>query len=181
MLPFRTSERILYMKKKIAWIPAIILMILIFYFSNQSANVSANLSGGISYRIVTFINSAINLEWTEENILFIAEKIDYPVRKLAHLTEYALLGMAISLGGIYGNDWFNYRLRKQHILVQTLGSLYAISDEFHQLFVIGRAGRVSDVLIDSVGVLIGFFIFIKILVFTKEGGILCQQKNLTQE
>ena len=39
-----------------------------------------------------------------------------------------------------------------------LGVLYAASDEFHQLFVPGRAGRVSDVLIDSSGVLLGIAI-----------------------
>ncbi|MBQ3466792.1 MAG: VanZ family protein, partial [Oscillospiraceae bacterium] len=33
--------------------------------------------------------------------------------------------------------------------------LYACSDEFHQLFVPGRAGMFSDVLIDTVGVLFG--------------------------
>ena len=36
-----------------------------------------------------------------------------------------------------------------------MAAAYAASDEFHQLFVEGRAGRVSDVLIDSAGALAG--------------------------
>ena len=32
--------------------------------------------------------------------------------------------------------------------------VYAMTDEVHQLFVQGRAGRISDVLIDSIGVTI---------------------------
>ena len=39
-------------------------------------------------------------------------------------------------------------------------SLYAASDEFHQLFVPGRAGLVSDALIDSLGALLGVIVFI---------------------
>ena len=43
--------------------------------------------------------------------------------------------------------------------------LYALSDEFHQLFIPGRTGRLKDVCIDSIGMLIGFlciYIFNKI-------------------
>jgi len=38
--------------------------------------------------------------------------------------------------------------------------LYASSDEFHQLFVPGRAGRVTDVLIDSFGALTGIIVIL---------------------
>lgn len=39
-----------------------------------------------------------------------------------------------------------------------VGSLYAASDEFHQLFVPGRSGRLTDVLIDSAGLLAGILV-----------------------
>jgi VanZ family protein len=39
--------------------------------------------------------------------------------------------------------------------VVILGGLYAASDEFHQLFVDGRAGMLSDVLLDTCGVAVG--------------------------
>ena len=39
---------------------------------------------------------------------------------------------------------------------------YAAIDEIHQLFVPDRAGRVVDVFIDSIGILIGIAIFRKI-------------------
>ena len=38
--------------------------------------------------------------------------------------------------------------------------LYACSDEFHQLFVAGRAGRINDVLIDSAGAVLGLALFL---------------------
>ena len=36
-----------------------------------------------------------------------------------------------------------------------IGIEYAFFDELHQLFVAGRAGKFTDVLIDSIGVAIG--------------------------
>ena len=38
------------------------------------------------------------------------------------------------------------------------GTLYAMTDEFHQLFVPGRSGEIRDVCLDSAGVLVGVFI-----------------------
>jgi len=44
-----------------------------------------------------------------------------------------------------------------------LTTLYAASDEFHQLFVPGRSGEIRDVCIDSVGAIAGVLIGILIL------------------
>lgn len=143
--------------RKLSWLPAILLMIGIFYFSNQPAKVSGNLSGGIAYRIVSLAESVSGQDWGEEQKLALSRQIDFPVRKLAHLTEYALLGLALAY-------W-----RRSYAFVQLIGSLYAASDELHQLFVPGRAGRIGDVLIDSLGVLLGWGIFIFIMRCCKQG------------
>lgn len=144
--------------KKMIWLPAILLMVAIFYFSSQPAEVSSDLSGGISYRIVQLVRDISGKDWSQEDMLLLAERMDFPVRKLAHLTEYALLGAALSLGVIYGSHWSRYSRKWQYFLIQAAGSLYAASDEIHQLFVPGRAGQARDVLIDSIGVLIGYLI-----------------------
>ncbi len=149
------------MKRNLFWIPAVILMIGIFYFSNQPAEVSGELSGGIAYNLVDLIADAFGADWNQEEIIAISQQVDYPIRKLAHLTEYALLGMAVALGVVYGSDIFILsHIQSQYVQVQLIGSLYAASDEIHQLFVPGRAGMLGDVLIDSVGVLIGWGVFI---------------------
>lgn len=137
--------------RKLNWLPAVLLMIGIFYFSSQPAKVSGNLSGGIAYRLVSLAESVSGQDWGEEQKLALSRQIDFPVRKLAHLTEYALLGLALAY-------W-----RRIYVFVQLLGSFYAASDELHQLFVPGRAGRIGDVLIDSLGVLIGWGVFIFIM------------------
>ncbi len=68
---------------------------------------------------------------------------DLVLRKLAHTTEYAILGALL------------VRALGRHGLAVALGTLYAVSDEVHQSFVRGRHGAWYDVLIDSVGVALG--------------------------
>ena len=49
------------------------------------------------------------------------------------------------------------------------GALYAASDEIHQLFVQERSGQLSDVLIDTAGVILGAF-FVTLLYKKKRAG-----------
>lgn len=78
----------------------------------------------------------------------------YYVRKAAHMLEYAILGLLLVLTlssyGISGViiPW----------IAVFIGVIYAVSDEYHQTFVAGRAGQLMDVLIDSVGLLTGVLI-----------------------
>lgn len=48
----------------------------------------------------------------------------------------------------------------RYLTAAGLAILYACSDEFHQLFVEGRAGLVSDVIVDSVGAVLGLALFL---------------------
>jgi len=68
---------------------------------------------------------------------------DLLLRKLAHVAEYAVLGALLARACSRG--WVAF----------TLGIAYAASDELHQAFVPGRAGRPLDVAIDATGVALG--------------------------
>lgn len=90
------------------------------------------------------------------------------VRKLGHFSEYAILGF-------FAFAYFSsiFQIGKERIQFKTtlftsflFCFSYAVSDEFHQTFVIGRDGNFIDVLIDSGGVLFGIIISI-ILFFVK--------------
>ena len=70
---------------------------------------------------------------------------DLVLRKLAHVTEYAILGALLAAGA---------RCRRSAL---ALGIAYAASDEVHQHFVAGRHGAPLDVAIDAVGVAVGLF------------------------
>ncbi len=49
-----------------------------------------------------------------------------------------------------------------------LAILYGVSDEVHQLFVIGRVCAISDVLIDSIGVLLAGYLYLSFLLGRKK-------------
>jgi VanZ family protein len=68
---------------------------------------------------------------------------DLLVRKIAHLSEYAILGALL------------VRAIQRPAVAILAGGLYAVSDELHQHFVRGRHAVWYDVLIDTVGVAIG--------------------------
>ena len=73
------------------------------------------------------------------------------VGKLAHVTEYAILGWLIQRAFDYRSKWWKSWL---------IAVAYAVTDEFHQSFVPGRAALATDVLIDSAGMVIGLAIAI---------------------
>ena len=115
--------------------------LVIFILSNQPAAVSSGQSGvivghlqqampGVSTAVLTFL-----------------------VRKSAHIIAYFILGILM-----YRALRINMR-RWQKRTVASLAliscSLYAVTDEIHQLFVPGRSGELRDVMIDSIAALVG--------------------------
>ncbi len=72
---------------------------------------------------------------------------DLLLRKLAHLTEYAILGALL------------VRATRRPWLALGLAALYAASDELHQHFVEGRHAAPLDVAIDTVGALAGIVVW----------------------
>ena len=71
---------------------------------------------------------------------------DTILRKGAHMTEYAVLGLLL------------LRALSRELPAFALGIAYAITDEIHQHFVRGRHASPVDVLIDTAGVAIGIFL-----------------------
>ena len=107
-------------------------MILIFVFSHQTGSESS----GLSSQIVLWIQTYLHIPITE-----------FIVRKAAHMSEYALLTLTL----IYGFYKNHYPIQKIMIYSLIGTFLYACSDEMHQLFIGGRAGQFTDVLIDTCG------------------------------
>ena len=80
------------------------------------------------------------------------EAVPGVVRKLAHYTEFSVIGAMLTCCA-YSFD----RIKPYRFLIQILfvGLLTAVTDETIQLFVEGRAGMFADVWIDFSGVLTG--------------------------
>ena len=122
----------------------------IFLFSDQPAEESGRTSGGAAQFICRTVQRVCHTDWTEEELLENAELIDYPVRKLAHMTEYGILGtltfLAIIAWPISGKKLYGIPL--------AFSFVYACTDEVHQYFVEGRACRFTDVLWDTAGAIL---------------------------
>lgn len=129
---------------------SIVWIIIIFSFSLQSGEESGALSGGIVAWIVGL--------FFPEDFTHI-ELVHFLVRKAAHFTEYFILGVLLSLT-IRETKW-----NRVLFAPWVLGTLVASCDETIQLFSDGRAGQVTDVMLDSSGVFTGCMILTLIVLY----------------
>jgi VanZ family protein len=137
----------------ISWSVVLLWMMLIFFLSAQSALESNQLSLGITGMILRLIERLTVKVGTNANWI---NEFNNIVRKSAHALVFFVLAMmvlnAFLKTGVKGFKAFVYSL--------IFTTLYACTDEIHQLFVPGRACMLSDVFIDSIGGCLGLIVFI---------------------
>ena len=128
--------------------------ITIFGFSSQDAEQSGNLSEKITKKIIDKVPN-IN-EQNQEHIIKRTEKV---IRKIAHFAIYALVGFLLMA------FISTYKIAEKTRVITSLliGAIYAMSDEIHQSFIPGRSAQITDVMLDSLGVLCGILILMLIL------------------
>jgi len=98
-----------------------------------------NLLPAIIWAIFIFLGSSVPGADVSAN-----KTVNFVAHKSIHIIEYGIFYIFLIKG-----------LGKKKISF-SLGVLYAISDEFHQKFVFGRQGKISDILIDIVGLIVGY-------------------------
>ncbi len=129
-------------------IVTVLWMILIFWFSSSPIEESTELSDSLIDNTVVQIVKMFDKKAKTQKIV---ELFSGPVRKLAHYTEYLILGILMFLTlKSYGIEDYSFAI--------VACILYATTDEIHQYFVPGRACKVLDVLIDSLGSCTGVFL-----------------------
>lgn len=140
--------------KPLSFLPALILMYMIYSFSAQEASVSSDLSYKVSYYMVKTADEVLDTNLQEWEIESFANRFHGLTRKLAHMTEYFALAIAVSFPlYVYGLHGIPLMLAAGMICVA-----YACGDEFHQSFVAGRSPSKRDVLIDSFGIFWGIIL-----------------------
>ena len=107
-------------------------------------------SGALSGGVLAWINAFLNLEGAG------AEMLHHIIRKAAHFTEFACLGMLLAwhfgMADVKGTALGAFPLLD--------GLLAACIDETIQIFVDGRASDLMDVWTDTFGVLTGITILL---------------------
>ncbi|MBQ9978114.1 MAG: VanZ family protein [Clostridia bacterium] len=145
------------------WAFTLAIMVFIFVMSGQTSQESDNTSSSFINSIFTlFMDNFKGLSEIEKEAII--QSFQFIVRKLAHFSIYAALGVC-SYSAIA-----TYNLVKMKKFFLSLGFcfVYSLTDEFHQIFVEGRAGRLYDVAIDSVGALAGILFVILVLFIYKK-------------
>jgi VanZ family protein len=134
-----TMDKVRIVFRRILIVMLVIWMISVFGLSNQNGEASGNLS----MKVANFFAHGDTVE---------AENIEPIIRKVAHMTEYAVGGMIF-----YGITLTYPKLTtKKRVFISVIFAvLYASSDEVHQLYISERNGSIKDVIIDTCGALLG--------------------------
>jgi len=128
------------------WLPALVWMALIFIGSSTV---------GSTENTSRFLEPL--LRWLVPDITVAGiHRVQVVVRKSGHLAEYAILAVLLwrarrrPLPG-ETRPWN----RREAAWAAAWAAAYAVTDELHQHFVPGRLGSVWDVLIDTLGAVLG--------------------------
>jgi hypothetical protein len=135
------------------WLLVVFWMTVIFSFSAQNGEESSAVSGLLADKFICLFIKNFST-FTVEKQLYFQEIVGFGVRKMAHFTEYAILGILLT------RAIMNHISRKRYVgcISALVSFLYASMDEFHQYFVDERCAAFSDVLIDSCGAFFGILI-----------------------
>lgn len=135
---------------------------MIFNFSNQDSEKSGSTSQKVTEAITKDVKSIQKLNKNEK--AKVIDKIEDVIRKIAHFSLYALVGFLLMA------LFSTYNINEKNKIISTviIGTIYAISDEFHQSFISGRSGQVSDVFLDALGVTVGGLFILLIIKTVKK-------------
>ena len=136
------NKKIIFMIMTLLWVAVI------FLFSLQTGEVSGDISGSFLRKVLESFAHGV----FEQLETMPQEQVEFwhmILRKCAHFTEFAVLGVLSSL------TLLQTKVSRRGLCAMAFCLVIASMDETLQLFVDGRAGRVLDVIIDGAGALVG--------------------------
>lgn len=146
-----TKSRKIYVA--VSWILVAVCMGIIFSLSAQNGEESSDLSGSFVMAI---------LEWLK---LDVDEGF---LRTCAHCLEF--MGLSLLMFNAVYATW---EMNLTPLIAFAGTALYAVTDEIHQIYVPDRAFQLSDILVDSIGALIGVtasFVILKFILYIRKRG-----------
>lgn len=138
------------------WIFVVAVMVMIFCFSTQDGETSTYTSDKVVKPIVAAV-ARENPTMTSAMLQKLYQLLQTIVRKSAHFMEFALLGITLRLLSE------SYGWQRGGWIAWGVGTLYAMTDEMHQLLSSGRTASGVDVAIDSMGVCAGVMLTVFVL------------------
>jgi VanZ family protein len=121
------------------WFPLLLWMSFIFWMS--TGTFSSQNTSLVLEPLLRFLMPSISAEKTD--------MIHGIIRKFGHVTEYFILGILLFRAFRRGSR--ELRLLRWSVSSILVVVLYAVSDEFHQLFISTRTASLFDIGIDILG------------------------------
>lgn len=138
-------------RRKIFLILTVLWMAFIFFMSSKDAASSTGDSSRVGNGICKVLIRGFDELSTADQDAIVVD-LQTPIRKSAHFIEYTVLGVLC------------FNAFKPAAAAALIASLYAVSDEIHQLFVPGRSCELRDMIIDIAGISFGILL---IMLFKK--------------
>ena len=139
----------IFIKKLIYIVLIIVVLISIYYLSSMNNKETNSLSKGIIMKGIDIVENITHKEYDKKVIV---NKLNYPIRKCAHFLLFLLLGLCIYL------LLNSFNISNRFIISIILCFVFACLDETHQMFSLGRSSSILDILIDSIGSIVGIVI-----------------------
>lgn len=152
---------------------AIAWMMVIYKLSGMNSN---NSNGKSTDIISIFIEDTLDITNNygitsshpdEQKIQKASQLINAPMRKVIHASVYFVLAFFVMIVIDILFDHKKYFLST--FIVLALCILFAATDEYHQTFVAGRTGQLLDVIIDSLGAIVGILFYSTYHLFYRSG------------
>ena len=124
----------IHLYRAILWLITLSLLLMMFGFSAQEGVQSGSISGKIARPITDSLAQRQGL--TGQAYWKLYAQVDFAVRKTAHFLEYTLLGLLLTL-------LLDSYCARWHWLSWAGCTLYAATDEIHQLFRCRAHGQVA--------------------------------------
>ena len=123
----------------------VLWIVVIFAFSMQNSNETTKTSFGFTRKFVEVTLKITNSYKSEDQLDKVVEKVHPVMRKVAHFTEYLVLGYFTIL------LFSEFKFKRLYLYSIIFCFVIACVDESLQLLIDGRAGQMLDVLIDTLG------------------------------
>lgn len=138
-------------KQKNLLLAILLWLTVIWFMSAQPGDLSADTSSQFMQWLLGL------LDWWPQGQFVLAEFLRlFPIRKIAHFVEYAVLGILFFL--YFGEDRVETFRKHSAKWALLFCFVSAVMDEFHQLYVPGRDGKIVDVLLDTAGSFTGILL-----------------------
>jgi len=156
-------------------LPAILCIIIIFYFSSQTGYESNILSYKFTEKLSEIIfQNYETMNYDTQNLIIY--ELNIFIRKIAHFLVFLLMNFFIYAELVI---WF-----KKYFVTSAVSTaicfVYAVIDEYHQSVTPQRTPLLTDILIDTSGALIGALICFSFISVVKHIKIIRQKNNSSQ-